>query len=522
MIISDTEIAERLAFLQLNPRDIDLLKALHDSLKGRHATFIDDFYVQLQNFDSTRNLLSDPALVERLKHKQETYFDRLVAGCYDLDYVKDRVNIGTTHHRIGLKPQWYIGAYHYYLAWLLPEIQQQAADDKAFCIDTLQAVIKVILFDIELAVDAYFYADHEMLRLLAEVFQNNIEGVIITDIRRQILHANNKVAAIAGYRHEDLVGLPVTLLLPAQEREAFIGHWQDIKQGEPWQGECLLQHSRGNLFPAWVNVSGVKDETGTVTHFIVEFSDISAYRAAQEALSQRTEELARSNKELEQFAYVASHDLQEPLRMVASFTQLLSRRYKGKLDADADEFIHYAVDGATRMQTLINDLLAYSRIGSRTKPFEQVSLDSVLQRALANLHIAIEESGAQIIHGELPDTRGDITQLTQLFQNLIGNAVKFRGEQPPEIKISVSDADKYWRIAIRDNGIGIAPEFFERIFVIFQRLHNKEDYPGTGIGLSICKKIVERHGGQIEVQSDRDQGATFIFTLLKTLTEEAN
>ncbi|MGZ4989980.1 MAG: protoglobin domain-containing protein [Methylobacter sp.] len=521
MTINDTEIAERLAFLQLNPRDIDLLKALHDSLKGRHASFIDDFYIQLQNFDATRNLLADPALVERLKRKQEVYFDRLVAGCYDLDYVKDRFNIGTTHHRIGLKPQWYIGAYHYYLDWLLPEIQQSANDQSA-CLDTIQAVIKVMLFDIELAVDAYFYADHEMLRLLAEVFQNNIEGVIITDIRRQILHVNNKVSAIAGYRNEDLIGQPVTLLLPAQERDAFLSHWHDIKQGEPWQGECLLQHSRGGLFPAWVNISGVKDENGTVTHFIVEFSDISAYRAAQEALSKRTEELARSNKELEQFAYVASHDLQEPLRMVASFTQLLSRRYKGKLDADADEFIHYAVDGATRMQTLINDLLAYSRIGSRTKPFEQVNLNSVLQRAVDNLHMAIEESGAKIVHGELPDTRGDITQLTQLFQNLIGNAIKFRGELPPEIEIKVEDADKYWRIAVCDNGIGIAPEFFERIFVIFQRLHNKEDYPGTGIGLSICKKIVERHGGQIEVNSDRGQGAAFIFTLLKTLTEEAN
>jgi PAS domain S-box-containing protein len=522
MTVNDQDIAERLAFLQLSPRDISLLKTLHSTIKGSHAGFIDDFYVQLQNFDATRNLLTDPALVERLKRKQEAYFDRLTTGCYDLDYIKDRINIGTTHHRIGLKPQWYIGAYHYYLAWLLPEIQQQLASDQAVCSDTIQAVLKVILFDIELAVDAYFQADHEMLRLMAEVFQNNIEGVIITNVRRQILHANNKVAVIAGYRHEDLVGLPVTLLLPAQERELFISHWKEIKQGEPWQGECLLQHSSGSLFPAWVNISGVKDEIGAVTHFIVEFSDISAYREAQEALSKRTEELARSNKELEQFAYVASHDLQEPLRMVASFTQLLSRRYKGKLDADADEFIHYAVDGATRMQTLINDLLAYSRIGSRTKPFESVNLNSVLQRALANLHVAIEESQAKIDYGELPNTQGDITQLTQLFQNLIGNAVKFRGESPPEIGIKLSDADKHWRIEVSDNGIGIAPEFFDRIFVIFQRLHNKEDYPGTGIGLSICKKIVERHGGHIEVKSERGLGAAFIFTLLKTLTEETN
>ena len=522
MIINDQEIAERLAFLQLSPHDIDLLKALHDTLKGRHAAFIDDFYVQLQNFETPRNLLTDPALVERLKRKQEAYFDRLVAGCYDLDYVRDRVKIGETHHRIGLKPQWYLGAYHYYLAWLLPEIQQQLANDQTACIDTMQAVIKVILFDIELAIDAYFHTDHEMLRLLAQVFQSNIEGVIITDIRRQILHVNNKVAIIAGYRNENLIGQPVTLLLPAQEREVFISHWQDIKQGEPWQGEANLQHCQGKLFPAWINISGVKDETGIVTHFIVEFSDISAYRTAQEALAQRTEELARSNKELEQFAYVASHDLQEPLRMVASFTQLLARRYRGKLDADADEFIHYAVDGATRMQTLINDLLSYSRIGARNKPFESVNLNSVLQRALDNLHVAIEESHAKIVHDELPNTQGDITQLTQLFQNLIGNAIKFRGELPPEIRIKVSDADKYWRFEVRDNGIGIAPEFFDRIFVIFQRLHSKEEYPGTGIGLSICRKIVERHGGQIEVKSERGQGTAFIFTLLKPQTEETN
>lgn len=521
--INNQEIAERLLFLQLNARDLNLLKTLHQTVKGSHSTFIDDFYTQLQHFDSTRNLLTDPTLVERLKLKQEAYFDRLTAGSYDSDYVKDRFSIGATHHRIGLKPQWYIGAYQYYLAWLLPEIQEQLGNDHAACIDTIQAVFKVILFDIELALDAYFQADHEMQKLLAEVFQNNIEGVIITDARRQILHANTKVTAIAGYSNRDLIGQPVTLMLPAQEREAFIGHWQEIKQGEPWQGECVLQHCNGSLFPAWVNVSCVKDDAGAITHFIVEFSDISAFRAAQKALAKRTEELARSNKELEQFAYVASHDLQEPLRMVASFTQLLSRRYRGKLDSDADEFIHYAVDGATRMQTLINDLLAYSRIGSRVKPFQLVNLSEVLERALANLRVAIEESGAQINCDELPTVLGDITQLTQLFQNLIANAVKFRGEKAPEIRISVfENDDDYWRIEVQDNGIGIAPEFFERIFVIFQRLHSKEEYPGTGIGLSICKKIVERHGGQIGIKSERGQGATFIFTLPKPLTEETD
>jgi chemotaxis family two-component system sensor kinase Cph1 len=522
VIINDQEIAERLAFLQLSQHDIALLKALHEIIKGRHSVFIDDFYEKILNFDTPGKLLKDPALVSRLKRKQQAYFDSLLAGCYDIDYVKDRVKIGETHHRIGLKPQWYLGAYQYYLTWLLPEIQQQFDNDQAACFDTMLAVSKVILFDIELAVDAYLYADHEMLRLMAQVFQSNIEGVIITDARGKILHANNKVAAIAGYHSEELIGHSITLLLPNQEREAFIRLWQGIKQDESWQGESQLQHSQGKLFPAWINISGVKDETGIVTHYIVEFSDISAFRVAQESLSQRTEELARSNRELEQFAYVASHDLQEPLRMVASYTQLLARRYRGKLDADADEFIHYAVDGATRMQGLINDLLSYSRIGSSNKKFDWVDLNLVLQRALANLHVAIEESHVKIVIDQLPTIKGDITQLTQLFQNLIGNAIKFRSQQPLEIQIKVSDADKYWCFEVCDNGIGIAPEFFERIFVIFQRLHNKEEYPGTGIGLSICKKIIERHGGQIKVKSERGQGSAFIFTLLKILTEETN
>ncbi len=532
MKTNSRDTAERLAFLQLSQHDTDLLKTLHGLLKGRYAPFIDQFYEHLQHFDGPKQLFSDPIVLERFKQNQQTYFETLIEGCYDLNYVKDRARIGETHHSIGFEPHWHMGAYQYYLAWLLPEIQQQLADNPGVCIDTIQAVIKVILFDIALMVDAYFYADYEMLRLLSQVFQSNIEGVIITNVHRQILHVNNKVATIAGYQTEDLIGQPITLLLPSQEREAFISHWRSIKQGEPWQGEANLQHAQGKLFPAWINISGVKDETGAVSHFIVEFSDISDYRKAQESLLRRTEELTRSNRELEQFAYVASHDLQEPLRMVASFTQLLSRRYKGKLDADADEFIHYAVDGATRMQILINDLLSYSRIGSSRKPFGSVRLNTVLQRALINLRAAIEESHAKIIYDDLPDTCGDLSQLTQLFQNLIGNAIKFRGELPPEIRIQVIDAEKYWRFEVQDNGIGIAPEFFERIFVIFQRLHSKEEYPGTGIGLAICKKIVERHGGNIEVKSPVDAvlqqnssggfGTIFTFTLLKNLTEEMN
>jgi light-regulated signal transduction histidine kinase (bacteriophytochrome) len=251
--------------------------------------------------------------------------------------------------------------------------------------------------------------------------------------------------------------------------------------------------------------------------------DITNEKLVQERLAQQAQELTRSNKELEQFAYVASHDLQEPLRMVASYTQLLARRYQGKLDATADEFIHFAVDGATRMQCLINDLLSYSRVGSSHHEPVAVSCDAVIDQALANLRGAISESGAAIERGPLPQVRGDRTQLVQLFQNLIGNAIKFHGAAPPKIQIeaqlssgpcSIGGAPAaQCRLAVKDNGIGIDPQYAERIFVIFQRLHGVCEYPGTGIGLAICKKIVERHGGRIWLESRPGQGATFYFTI---------
>jgi signal transduction histidine kinase len=248
--------------------------------------------------------------------------------------------------------------------------------------------------------------------------------------------------------------------------------------------------------------------------------ELAERKRAEEELKQTMAELARSNQELEQFAYVASHDLQEPLRMVASYVQLLARRYQGRLDADADEFIAYAVDGATRMQALINDLLAYSRVGTRGKPFEPTDCEAILDQALANLQVAIEENGAAVTHDLLPTVMADATQLTQLFQNLIGNAVKFRGEESLRIHISAhwpsaieNRKSDEWIFSVRDNGIGIDPEYHERIFLIFQRLHTREEYPGTGIGLAICRKIVERHGGRIWVESQPGKGSIFYFTI---------
>ena len=242
--------------------------------------------------------------------------------------------------------------------------------------------------------------------------------------------------------------------------------------------------------------------------------DISRRKEAEAQLLQKVEELKRSNEELGQFAYIASHDLQEPLRMVASYTQLLSRRYKGKLDSDADEFIAFAVDGASRMQRLIQDLLAYSRVGTKGKDLLETASEKALEQALVNLRGAIEESGALVTHDPLPTVLADETQLVQLFQNLVGNAIKYQGPGVPRVHVSaVRDGDQKWIFSVRDNGLGIDPQYFERIFGMFQRLHKREEFAGTGIGLAICKKIVERHGGAISVESQPGEGSTFRFVL---------
>ena len=234
--------------------------------------------------------------------------------------------------------------------------------------------------------------------------------------------------------------------------------------------------------------------------------------SAKKEIEKTVEELRRSNEELKQFAYIASHDLQEPLRMIASYLQLIERRYKGKLDKDADEFIAFAVDGANRLQNMIIGLLAYSRVGTKGKPFEEINCSEVLGNAISNLKIAIEESGALVTADRLPDIKADAGQLIQVLQNLMANAIKFRLEDPPRIHVSAVKKEAEWVFSVRDNGIGIAPEYKDRIFNIFQRLHGKE-YPGVGIGLSLCRRIVERHGGRIWFESETGKGTTFYFTI---------
>jgi PAS domain S-box-containing protein len=239
----------------------------------------------------------------------------------------------------------------------------------------------------------------------------------------------------------------------------------------------------------------------------------SAMREAHEQLQAKARELERSNEELQQFAYVASHDLQEPLRMISSYTQLLERRYGGALEGDAKEFMHYIVDGSSRMKQLIEDLLEYSRVGTRGRAVVSTDSAAALAKALANLRSAQQESGASVTHGELPRVLADANQLAQLFQNLLANAMKFRGAEPPRIHVDAETRADVWVFRVKDNGIGLDPQYGERIFMMFQRLHGKTEYPGTGIGLAICKKIVERHGGRIWVESAPGSGCTFGFTL---------
>jgi len=258
----------------------------------------------------------------------------------------------------------------------------------------------------------------------------------------------------------------------------------------------------------------IKVKNNGDSHMSGVFIDITEHKNSEEKLKLLAEKLSQSNKELEQFAYVASHDLQEPLRMVASYIQLLQRRYKGKLSAEADEFIIYAVDGVIRMKTLINDLLIYSRVNTKEAPPEDVDCGKVVEQALTNLRTAIDECEATINVDPLPTVKANPLHMSQLFQNLISNAIKFRKPgTPPVVNISAKHAGNEWMFTVSDNGIGIDKEFIDKIFVIFQRLHNSSEYPGTGIGLAICKRIVEKLGGHLWVESTPGNGSTFNFTI---------
>jgi len=343
------------------------------------------------------------------------------------------------------------------------------------------------------------------------------DAMVVVNQGGEIVLLNVQAEKQFGYHRAELVGQKVKNIIPEGFAERLVADAlrsaEDALAQQIGTGiELTGRRKDGSEFPIEIMLSPLESAEGTLVTAAIR--DITKRKAAEADLLQKVKELNRSNEELEQFAYVASHDLQEPLRMVASYTQLLSRRYKGRLDADADDFISFAVDGAGRMQRLLQDLLVYSRVGTKGKELLDSSAEEALQRALLNLRGAISDCNAQVTHDPLPMVRADEVQLEQLFQNLVGNAIKYQTRGAPRVHVSAEGIpDGNWRFSVRDDGIGIDPQYFERIFGMFQRLHKREEFAGTGIGLAICKKIVERHGGTISVESVPGQGSTFHFTL---------
>jgi PAS domain S-box-containing protein len=347
------------------------------------------------------------------------------------------------------------------------------------------------------------------------ILENIEDGYYQADLAGNLTFFNDSMCRISGIPREELMGMNNRQYTDQENAKKVYQAFNKVyRTGEP-RRECDWEIIRKDGSKGYIEASITlqKDSSGKPIGFRGMVRDITERKRAEEALKEKTEELARSNRDLEQFAYVASHDLQEPLRMVMSYVQLLARRYKGKLDSDADEFISFALDGSLRMWKLINDLLTYSRVGTREKELKPTDCETVLDQSLNNLKVAVEENGAVVTHDPLPTVIVDNPQWVQLFQNLIGNAIKFRGNEPPCVHVSASPNGNGWIFSVRDNGIGIAPEYAESIFTIFKRLHGRQDYAGTGIGLAICKKIVERHGGRIWVESEVQKGTTFYFTL---------
>ncbi len=360
--------------------------------------------------------------------------------------------------------------------------------------------------------DAALRESQEQLEAL---IRSAMDAILTVDEKQGIVMFNSAAEKMFRCSEAEALGQPIERFIPERFRDAHSAHVH--KFGETGATKRIMAklgtlkalRADGEEFPMEASIS--RTQVGGRALFTVILRDITEREFAEKKLTEKMAELARSNADLEQFAYIASHDLQEPLRMVAAYTQLLAERYRGRLDENADKFIGYASEGALRMQSLIQDLLAFSRVGRNG--CERVACDAVMGEILLSLGPAIEESGAVVTHGKLPAVWANRSQITQVLQNLIGNAIKFRGTEPPAISVQAEKTGDHWLFSVSDNGIGIAPEYAENIFVVFQRLHTRAEYPGNGIGLAICKKIVEHCGGRIWVESQAGQGSTFKFTM---------
>jgi PAS domain S-box-containing protein len=352
---------------------------------------------------------------------------------------------------------------------------------------------------------------------LEALVHSAMDAIVTTDEEQKIIVFNASAEKMFRCSEAEALGQPIERFIPQLFRAAYSTHVR--KFGENGSairtreklGTLKALRADGEEFPMEASISRTK--VGGRMLFTVIVRDITERERAEKKLAEKMAELARSNADLEQFAYVASHDLQEPLRMVAAYTQLLAERYRGKLDENADKFLGYAGEGALRMQSLIQDLLAFSRVGRVGAARGRVDCEGAMEEVLVTLGPAIHDSGAVVTHGALPVVWADRSQIAQVLQNLVGNAIKFHGKEPPVISVQAEKAGQDWVFSVSDNGIGIPPEHAQSIFVVFQRLHTRTEYPGNGIGLAICKKIVEHCGGRIWVESQVGRGSTFKFTI---------
>ena len=354
----------------------------------------------------------------------------------------------------------------------------------------------------------------EYFRLVTE---NSLDIITILEKDGIIRYESPSVERVLGFQRDKLVGRNVFELVHPDDKERAIDILSQAIEnpGVSLSLEVRFLHKDGLWRILEVIGKNLLDNPA-VAGIVVNSRDITERKQVEEDLMQLADELKRSNTDLQQFAYAASHDLQEPLRVIAGFVRLLGKRYKDRLDSKAEEFIEHTVDGVKRMEILIKDLLAYSQIGTKGKAFKPTDCSAAIGNALANLQAAVEENDAEVIYDRLPAVMADATQLSRLFQNLISNAIKFRSDKKPKVYIDAEPKENEWIFSVRDNGIGIDPKDAERIFVIFQRLHTREEYSGTGIGLAVCKRIVERHGGRLWVESQPGKGSTFYFSLPNT------
>lgn len=346
------------------------------------------------------------------------------------------------------------------------------------------------------------------------LLEASLDPLVTIGADGKITDINNSTKIVTGLEVDDLIGTDFSEYFTEPEK-AREGYEKVFHDGFVRDYPLEIKNKNGQTTPVLYNASVYKDDNGNVKGVFAAARDITELKKVENDLKLKLEELSRSNKELEQFAYVSSHDLQEPLRMIASYLQLLERKYKDKLDDKANKYIHFSVDGATRMQNLINDLLDFSRVTTQAKELEPTNLEPIYKDVIANLDFSINENDVILTHDPLPVVMADKSQIAQVFQNLINNSIKFRSKEQPKINISVKEEKNHWLFAVKDNGIGIDPKHSDRIFEIFKRLNKKRDYPGTGIGLAVCKKIIERHGGNIWVKSELGKGSIFYFTLQK-------